>query len=364
MYAIAGLEDGGGDASKKRKKEQAAAPPCAPPKASSSSWQTAAARKMAPSVLSKKAAAPAAPMVPRSQSSRPRASDAAAGGASSGADDAAEATGAGGWYKDIRQMYDPAQPNDYDDWLREAELRRKQREVDEQLQRKLAAADDERAAAESRAKQQRTAPPPPPPPPPPPLPSGFAAAGETGDPGLAMLQNMGWSEGQGLGRDGQGMTTPLVARKTDATTAVIVNAEQRPRPPPPPPPPPPPGAAAAAGGEAPKKGAVTFRGRPSRVLLLRNMVGPGEVDGELSAEIGEECSKYGEVAAVHVYEVPHTSGGAVAPEEAVRIFVKFGKQAAAMKAYIDLDGRFFGGRQVGVAFFKEDDFDKQNWAPS
>ena len=91
---------------------------------------------------------------------------------------------------------------------------------------------------------------------------------------------------------------------------------------------------------------------------------PGEVDGELSAEIGEECSKYGEVAAVHVHEVPPTSGGAVAPEEAVRIFVKFGKQAAAMKAYIDLDGRYFGGRNVWVAFFSEAEFEQGALAPS
>ena len=48
----------------------------------------------------------------------------------------------------------------------------------------------------------------------------------------------------------------------------------------------------------------------------------------------------------------------VGEEEAVRIFVKFAKQAAAMKAYIDLDGRFFGGRNVWVAFFSEADFSR------
>jgi splicing factor 45 len=72
------------------------------------------------------------------------------------------------------------------------------------------------------------------------------------------------------------------------------------------------------------------------------------VDGELSSEIGEECSKYGEVLRVTVHEVPPAQSPA--DVEAVRIFVQFAKQAAAFKAYIDLDGRFFGGRQVGVAF--------------
>ena len=48
----------------------------------------------------------------------------------------------------------------------------------------------------------------------------------------------------------------------------------------------------------------------------------------------------------------------------VRIFVKFGKQAAAMKAYMDLDGRYFGGRHVWVAFFSENDFEAGLLAPS
>jgi len=107
---------------------------------------------------------------------------------------------------------------------------------------------------------------------------------------------------------------------------------------------------------------VTFRGRPSRVLLLKNMVGPGEVDADLSAEIGEECSKYGEVVKVTVHEI--SAAEQPSPEAAVRIFVKFGKQAAAMKAYMDLDGRYFGGRHVWVAFFSENDFEAGLLAPS
>ena len=58
---------------------------------------------------------------------------------------------------------------------------------------------------------------------------------------------------------------------------------------------------------------------------------------------GEEGSKDGEVVKVAVYEVKDVG----APEEEwVRIFVKFGKQAAAMKSYIDLDGRYFGGAKM------------------
>ena len=87
-----------------------------------------------------------------------------------------------------------------------------------------------------------------------------------------------------------------------------------------------------------------------------------QVAGDLSAEIGEECSKFGEVLRVTVYEIP--AADKPAPEEAVRIFVKFSKQAAAMKAYFDLDGRFFGGRTVWVAFFSEAEFDADALQPT
>jgi hypothetical protein len=39
------------------------------------------------------------------------------------------------------------------------------------------------------------------------------------------------------------------------------------------------------------------------ILVFQNMVGPGEVDDELEPETAEECSKYGEVQKVVIYEV-------------------------------------------------------------
>jgi splicing factor 45 len=321
------------------------------------------------------------------------------------------------WFKDIKAPYDPAHPNNYDEWARKKATAQKAKELQATLQAKEAEASRKlssltatagAASASPVASPSFPAASPPPPPPlaarlpqaqgefilparsqdakrqrvepaPPTQPaasgvalglsaasSSTAADGEAdADPGMSMLVKMGWSEGQGLGKDGQGMKTPLVARKTNAGSGVIVNAAPQaaalpPLPPPPAAPPPATSTATASGGGV--KGAVTFRGRPSRVLLLKNMVGPGEVDAGLQGEIGEECSKYGEVLKVTVYEVP--SAEAAAPEEAVRIFVQFAKQAAAMKAYIDLDGRFFGGRSVWVAFFAEADFEQGSLAPN
>eukprot|EP01065_Artemidia_motanka_P011232 TRINITY_DN16040_c0_g1_i3.p1 TRINITY_DN16040_c0_g1~~TRINITY_DN16040_c0_g1_i3.p1 ORF type:complete len:107 (+),score=21.67 TRINITY_DN16040_c0_g1_i3:198-518(+) len=84
------------------------------------------------------------------------------------------------------------------------------------------------------------------------------------------------------------------------------------------------------------------------------MVGPGEVDAELQAETAQECAKYGEVKSVQIFEV---RSRAVRPEAAVRIFVKFGRTPEAMKAIVDLDGRFFAGRTVSACFYDEAKFD-------
>lgn len=82
------------------------------------------------------------------------------------------------------------------------------------------------------------------------------------------------------------------------------------------------------------------------------MVGPGEVDDELEPEVKDECNtKYGDVATVTIHEVPD-----VEPEDAVRIFVEFRRIESAIKAVVDLNGRFFGGRQVKATFYDADKF--------
>jgi splicing factor 45 len=40
-----------------------------------------------------------------------------------------------------------------------------------------------------------------------------------------LMKGMGWSEGEGLGKEKQGIATPFILQKTDARTGVIVNAQ-------------------------------------------------------------------------------------------------------------------------------------------
>lgn len=82
------------------------------------------------------------------------------------------------------------------------------------------------------------------------------------------------------------------------------------------------------------------------------MVGPGDVDEELEPEVKDECNtKYGDVVKVIIFEIPSAP-----PDEAVRIFVEFKRIESAIKAVVDLNGRFFGGRQVKAGFYSIDQF--------
>ncbi|CAG8494967.1 16006_t:CDS:10 [Rhizophagus irregularis] len=156
-----------------------------------------------------------------------------------------------------------------------------------------------------------------------------------------MMAKYGWQEGQGLGKNEQGISEPLSVQKTDIRSGIIVNNN-------------PPTKSDS------KENEIAANNLPNTELPSK--VGPGEVDDTLQEETADECNeKYGTVERCLIYEVPHRK---LPDDEAVRIFVKFEDIVAAIRAKKDLNGRFFGGRQVSAQFFDEQRFDRLDLAPS
>lgn len=149
-----------------------------------------------------------------------------------------------------------------------------------------------------------------------------------------IMAKYGYREGQGLGKSEQGMSTALFVEKTSKRGGKIIHEKDIPK-------------------DTPKElqPNTNLLKNPSKVVLLRNMVGPGEVDDDLEPETAEECAKYGKVIKCVIFEIPGASD-----DESVRIFVEFDKVDAAIKAIIDLNGRFFGGRTVKACFYNLDKF--------
>ncbi|XP_070073552.1 splicing factor 45 [Drosophila takahashii] len=182
-----------------------------------------------------------------------------------------------------------------------------------------------------------------------------------------IMAKYGFRDGQGLGKLEQGMSIALQVEKTSKRGGRIIHEKDVFLPPPSLSPP----ASGSPTGLSPSHNAITnqIKGTtaasddiepsiteimksPSKVVLLRNMVGPGDVDEELEPEVKDECNtKYGEVSSVIIHEAFRT-----VPEDAVKIFVEFKRIESAIKAVVDLNGRFFGGRQVRAGFYNYDKF--------
>lgn len=94
----------------------------------------------------------------------------------------------------------------------------------------------------------------------------------------------------------------------------------------------------------------------SKVVILRNMVGPDDVDETLQDEIQEECRKFGDVERVIIYNEKQSEDDENA-EIIVKIFVEFTETIEAEKARDALNGRYFGGRMVQAALYDQTLFD-------
>lgn len=174
-----------------------------------------------------------------------------------------------------------------------------------------------------------------------------------------MMEKMGWKKGRGLGKDEQGMTTPLEVRKDSVgATGKIVNAR------------PifhmpsslPSGLGSGVNSmdtNVPDQTSAPS-GDPTRVLLLRNVVLAGQVDDSLEDDVADECERFGAVVRVLIFEVIEEN---FAEDEAVRIFVEFVDEAAAARAATQLRDGPFAKRVVKVTYYDVAKFETGDLGP-
>lgn len=101
-----------------------------------------------------------------------------------------------------------------------------------------------------------------------------------------------------------------------------------------------------------------MRPRESKVVILRNMVGPEDIDEMLQEEIQDECSKFGVVERVIIYNEKQSEfEDDENAEVIVKIFVEFSLATETEKAREALNGRYFGGRLVKAELYDQALFD-------
>ncbi|CAG0888393.1 unnamed protein product [Darwinula stevensoni] len=98
-----------------------------------------------------------------------------------------------------------------------------------------------------------------------------------------------------------------------------------------------------------------LRKADSCVVILRNMVGPEDVDDSLQEEITDECNRFGVVSRVIIYQEKQSEEEDA--EVIVKIFVEFSSGHEAEKARDALNGRYFGGRLVKAELYDQVLFD-------
>ncbi|KAK5611927.1 Poly(U)-binding-splicing factor puf60 [Crenichthys baileyi] len=98
-----------------------------------------------------------------------------------------------------------------------------------------------------------------------------------------------------------------------------------------------------------------LRKQESTVMVLRNMVGPDDIDDDLEGEVTEECGKFGQVKRVIIYQ--ERQGEEDDADVIVKIFVEFSEAAEMNRAIQALNNRWFGGRKVVAEVYDQERFD-------
>lgn len=105
-------------------------------------------------------------------------------------------------------------------------------------------------------------------------------------------------------------------------------------------------------------GKQTVTQSKSTVMVLRNMVGPEDIDDDLEGEVMEECGKYGAVNRVIIYQ--ERQGDEDDAEIIVKIFVEFSDADEMNKAIQALNNRWFAGRKVVAELYDQERFNNND----
>lgn len=160
------------------------------------------------------------------------------------------------------------------------------------------------------------------------------------------MQRWGHQQGQGLGKHGDGIVHALKAENIDtqkkASKSGWVQASSSK------------GKLVNLNPDRKKEADLLKYGEPSQIVCLTNVLAhPDLADEELQVEIGQECEKNGTVERVVMHVIDQADlvqvgqdGSPPDPSDAFRIFIVFKSIPGAWKTVTEMDGRFFGGRQI------------------
>lgn len=184
-----------------------------------------------------------------------------------------------------------------------------------------------------------------------------------------MMEKMGWRKGEGLGREKQGITAPLILQKVDKRTGVIIQApdimisEQtrkikedtfendketniydKPK-----------DVHKSRESQSHKVREINKSSVYKRIVCLYNIVTPKEIHNYLKKEIKEKVSKHGKVVNIHIRVKSNAKKNDV---KAVKIYCEYESKEQAIQAIPLLNERRFLGRNIKAYGIDKEEYEK------